>query len=221
MRNKIELILGITIMSIAIYGMISTDKIKSIANKSEKIDGVSEIHQMEIYYDDNTNDTIQTSYKKELGNKKIHINSALYTVKSKEEKKDKKAKTIYDAYPRSEVDILNRIVEAETTDCSIEAKQNVANVILNRVESDKFPGTIESVVFESGQFSPILDGRFWDVEITDSTIKACEDAFVKGDETDGALFFCNKRDVKNLNKLKWFNKLEYIITDDSGHSFYK
>lgn len=131
------------------------------------------------------------------------------------------SKEIYDTYTRSEIKSLNRIVEAEATNGSQEDKKNVANVIFNRIESDQFPDTIKKVIFQKNQFSPVSDKRYWNVDISEETIKACESAFTDKDTTDGALFFCNKKDVKNLKTLKWFQSLQYIMTDDIGHSFYK
>lgn len=43
--------------------------------------------------------------------------------------------------------ILQRIVEAEAGDQDIRGRRLVANVILNRVRSSKFPDTIREVVF--------------------------------------------------------------------------
>ena len=151
-----------------------------------------------------------------------------YSVLSKKSKSNKKKskkedtpETIYEVYGKEEVKILQRIVEAECTGQEIECKINVANVILNRVESDSFPNTIEEVVFQKHQFSPISDGRYYEVEVTKDTIKACEKAFIEKDTTDGSTFFCNPRDVKNLQTQKWFKKLIYVMKDNSGHCFYK
>lgn len=119
-----------------------------------------------------------------------------------------------------EIEILERIVEAECTDCSIESKMNVASVIINRVISLDFPDDIKNVVFEDGQFSPISDKRYWKVEITDETIKAVKNVIKDGVTDKRAIIFCNKNDVKNNSYLKWFNELNYLFTDDSEQSFY-
>lgn len=161
----------------------------------------------------------------------VGINTMVATMSKKETKSKKDTKkeeedqpeTIYDLYSEQEIEILQRIVEAEATNQTIESKINVANVILNRVNSEKFPNTIKEVVFQKNptQFSPTSDGRYNEVDISDDTIEACEKAFTEKDTTDGALFFCNPRDVKNLQTQSWFRKLTYIMKDDSGHSFYK
>lgn len=126
-------------------------------------------------------------------------------------------------YSDKEIEILQRIVEAEVTGGSIQAKMNVASVILNRVNSDKFPNTIKQVVFQSNpiQFSPIRDNRYYSVNITEETIIAVNNVIENGDCTMGALFFCNLNDVKNNKNVEWFNKLEFLFIDDVNHYFYK
>ncbi len=50
--------------------------------------------------------------------------------------------------------LMAKLVGIEARDGSINKKLAVANVILNRVESSRFPNTIAGVVFQSGQFPP-------------------------------------------------------------------
>lgn len=42
--------------------------------------------------------------------------------------------------------ILERIVEAESGDQTIKGRQMVANVILNRMKSEKFPNSVREIV---------------------------------------------------------------------------
>lgn len=150
-----------------------------------------------------------------------------YEVKAETQAKIKKEdlpETLTDAYTEEECEILYRIVEAEATGQTVDSKQNVANVIFNRVESDVFPNTIKEVVFEyhtnkngrkTYQFSPIPDGRYYSVKVTKDTRKACEKAFSKKDTTDGALYF-------DIGVKSWASKNKtYLFTDDAGHRFYK
>jgi spore germination cell wall hydrolase CwlJ-like protein len=123
-------------------------------------------------------------------------------------------------FSKSEVEILERITEAEVTGGDIESKKNVVSVIINRLESDEFPDTIEKVVFQKRQFSPIADKRYYEVIITDDTRKAVDEILLNG-VVNEALFFCNPNDVKSSKNKKWFLALKYLFTDNSGHSFYK
>lgn len=126
-----------------------------------------------------------------------------------------------DAAGASDYEILCRIVEAEVTGGDLESKMIVANVVLNRVGSTKFPNTIEGVVFESSggkyQFSPIYDGRYYSVNISDTTKEAVDRVLAGEDNSEGALFFLNP----NKGDATWFNNNLTYLFDYGGHSYYK
>lgn len=71
-----------------------------------------------------------------------------------------------------ELELLAQLVRAEAGNQSMEGKRAVVDVVLNRVESEAFPGsTIEEVIFYPSQFSCINDGGFdraaWTVDESD------------------------------------------------------
>lgn len=117
--------------------------------------------------------------------------------------------------------IIYRIVEAEVTGKGYKCKKNVAAVIFNRIKSEKFPNTPYGVVFQKKQFAPTMDGRYWEVTITDETKEAVIDCYNEGYTANGAEYFANIADVKNLRTKKWFKSLDYLFGDSSGHTFYK
>lgn len=118
--------------------------------------------------------------------------------------------TIYDYFTEEELDLLFHVVQAEVgNEYSFESKVNVANVIFNRFYHERFPDTLSDVLVRD-QFSPIADGRYKEVEITEDTILACEYAFMMEDTTDGCLFFDSN------------NTLNYqFVFNDGAHNFYK
>lgn len=118
--------------------------------------------------------------------------------------------TIYDYFSKEELDLLFHVVQAEVGDeYSFEFKVNVANVIFNRFYHERFPNTLSDILVRD-QFSPIADGRYKEVEVTEDTILACEYAFTMDDTTDGCLFFDSN------------NTLNYqFVFNDSAHNFYK
>ncbi|PMC35981.1 N-acetylmuramoyl-L-alanine amidase [Bacillus sp. UMB0899] len=59
----------------------------------------------------------------------------------------------------TEIDLLARIVRAEAQTEPFEGKVAVASVVLNRVDSPKFPDTIKDVIYQSGQFQPVSNGE--------------------------------------------------------------
>ena len=125
-----------------------------------------------------------------------------------ESKYEDKPETIYDYFSSQELDLLLRVVQAEIGDYSFEQKVNVTNVILNRVNHERFGESLSEVLIPS-QFSTISNGRINNVKVCEDTILACEYAFQFPDTTNGALFFDSDG---TLNYPK--------IYDDSAHNFY-
>ena len=120
--------------------------------------------------------------------------------------------------------VLLRIVEAEATGEDITGKMLVASVILNRVNSDQFPDTVEKVVFQQKggkyQFSPIRDGRYNRVSISDTTREAVERVLNGEDLSKGALYFMSRKHANSKNA-RWFdNNLTKVVTHGT-HEFFK
>ena len=122
--------------------------------------------------------------------------------------------TLYDYFSKKELNKLFKTVEAECTGGDFDSKCNVASVIFNRLEHEDFGNTLDKVIIKS-QFSPLKDGRYYKVDVTEETMLACEYAFEIEDTTGGALYFdCAKDSWASRNKKK-------IFTDEIGHTFYK
>ena len=123
-----------------------------------------------------------------------------------------------------ELEVLQRIVEAEATGEDIYGKILVANVVLNRVNDEGFPDTVKEVVFQksggSYQFSPTRDGRYWSVTVSDSTIEAVERALTGEDYSEGALYFFARR-LTTSKKAKWFDNSLDRLFKYGCHEFYK
>jgi len=58
----------------------------------------------------------------------------------------------------SDLDLLARVVSAEARGESRRGQVAVANVVLNRVNSTRFPNSIHDVIFQSGQFCSVSNG---------------------------------------------------------------
>ncbi len=119
---------------------------------------------------------------------------------------------------------LVRIVEAEATGEDLIGKVLIANVVMNRVDSKRFPNSIYDVVHQKldgrAQFSPIDDGRYYSVAVTDSTIEAVELALAGQDYSDGALFFVAKS-IASEKAGSWFDRHLTFVFKHGVHSFYK
>ena len=115
---------------------------------------------------------------------------------------------------------LLRIVQAEAGVCDEKGKILVANVIINRVRSPRFPNTIRGVVYQANQFSPVSNGSINRVRVTQETIDCVDRALAGEDYSQGALFFMN-RGRSRSGAVGWFDRsLTYLFSHD-GHEFFK
>lgn len=116
--------------------------------------------------------------------------------------------SIYDVYSNSDIYLMQRCIETETFEQDFESKVNVASVILNRLNSEKFSNDVSKVIVK-GQFA------FGRKKISEDTKLALEYAYMIGDTTEGALYF------HSLAYRPRFNGADYIFTDAAGHHFYR
>ena len=121
-------------------------------------------------------------------------------------------------------DALLRIVEAEAGGEDQDGKLLVANVVLNRVNSELFPDTVLEVVMQKeqgiAQFSPTVDGRYTNVCVSDDTVAAVERALYGEDISRGALYFC-AREKADSDKLKWFDRKLTRLFSYGHHEFFQ
>ncbi|WP_027626504.1 cell wall hydrolase [Clostridium lundense] len=96
------------------------------------------------------------------------------------------------SYSATDLDLLARLVTAETQDQPYNAQVAVAAVVINRVQSSEFPNTISSVVYQriNGyyQFTPVLNGWI-NKPATETAKKAAKEALYGSDPSKGALFY--------------------------------
>lgn len=115
--------------------------------------------------------------------------------------------------------ILERIVEAEAGSEDITGKMLIANVILNRVSSSRFPDSIAEVVYQKqgnkAQFSPTEDGTFDSVTVSAETKEAVERVLNGEDNSNGALYF---RSVRSTGT--WHDRALIRLTEHGNHIFY-
>jgi len=116
-----------------------------------------------------------------------------------------------------------RIVEAEAGGEDRTGKILVANVIINRVKDDSFPDSVTEVIFQQTngvcQFSPIRDGRFYSVSVSDETIEAVEAALCGEDCSKGALYFMARK-AADKDRAAWFDRNLTRLFAHGGHEFF-
>ena len=119
---------------------------------------------------------------------------------------------------------LVRIVEAEAGGEDQDGKLLVANVVLNRVNSETFPDSVVEVVMQKeqgiAQFSPTVDGRYQSVKVSEDTREAVERALYGEDISRGALYFC-AREKADSEKLQWFDRKLTKLFAYGNHEFFQ
>ncbi len=124
----------------------------------------------------------------------------------------------------SELDVLRRIVESEAGSEDEDGRLLVANVILNRVNDDKFPSTVTEVVFQQengvAQFSPVASGRIYRVDVSEETCEAVDRALGGEDISQGALYFASRKHADST-KMRWFDENLEFLFEHGGHEFFK
>lgn len=114
---------------------------------------------------------------------------------------------------RDDIYLLARVVNGEAANEPHLGKVAVAAVILNRVESDKFPNTLAGVIYQPHAFESITNG-IANAQPSQDSVKAAQDAMNGWDPSQGALFFWNP--AKPVSSWIWSRP---IITEIGGHVF--
>lgn len=112
--------------------------------------------------------------------------------------------------------MLCKIAMAEAESEGVEGKALVMLVVLNRVWSEEFPDTIEEVIFQKNQFSPVANGRYDAVEPDEECYEALKLIQVDHwNESQDALYFESKSDSK------WHSENLEFLFKYGKHYFYK
>ncbi|MBR2634132.1 MAG: cell wall hydrolase [Clostridia bacterium] len=121
-----------------------------------------------------------------------------------------------------EYDMLLFCVDHETRNGSLEHKSLIAQVVMNRVQGQRFPFTVRDVLMAPHQFDvmPWYENRSPDWVPSQVTRNAV-DWVLSGTSPDfaqGAVYFCNPYIVGEGN---WFDTALTAICEIQGHRFYK
>lgn len=122
-------------------------------------------------------------------------------------------------YDEGDLYWLSRIISAESKGEPLTGQIAVGNVILNRVASPEFPGSVYDVIFDArwgGQFSPVKNGTIYDAPAASSVLaaKLClEGANTAGD----SLYFLAPALAGNF----WTMEERTHVTTIGSHWFYR
>ena len=113
----------------------------------------------------------------------------------------------------SDVYLLAQLVYGEARGEPYKGQVAVAAVVLNRVESSKFPNSIAKVIYQSGAFDVVDDGQI-NLAPDQTALSAARDAMNGWDPSGSALFYYNP--ATSTSKWIWSRPIIVVIGD---HNF--
>lgn len=103
--------------------------------------------------------------------------------------------------------LLARLISAEARGEPYVGQVAVGAVVLNRVAHPSFPNSISGVIYQSGAFSCLNDGQFYQ-PVAESAYRAADDALNGWDPTGGAIYYFNPATATS----KWIWSRPLIVT---------
>lgn len=98
--------------------------------------------------------------------------------------------------------LLSKLITGEARGESYEGQVAVAAVVINRVKDERFPNSIEDVIYQRNAFSVVNDGSI-NMSPTESACKAARDALYGLDPTNKSVYFWNPE----IATCKWIKTL--------------
>lgn len=115
----------------------------------------------------------------------------------------------------SDLNLLARLVYGEARGEPYTGQVAVAAVVLNRVESSKFPNSIAGVIYQPGAFDVVADGQI-NMAPDSTAIKAARDALNGWDPSYGSIYYFNP----NTATSSWIWSRPHVVTI-GNHRFCK
>lgn len=112
-------------------------------------------------------------------------------------------------YDETTLDLLARVITHESGNQPLEGKMAVGNVILNRVNSSRFPNTVSEVIYSPNQFPGATS-----ITPNEESILAARLTLEGANVVPGAYYF------NGAGKSCWASRNKALIATIGGHSFY-
>lgn len=98
-----------------------------------------------------------------------------------------------EAAQQAEKELLASLIFCEAGNQPYEGQVAVGAVVMNRIKSSSYPGTMEEVIYQSGQFSPAMSGWLDRIRAnqgyTEAAMQAAEDALAGSNPIGDCLYF--------------------------------
>ncbi|WP_240035340.1 cell wall hydrolase [Neobacillus notoginsengisoli] len=114
---------------------------------------------------------------------------------------------------KADKELLAKLVHAEAKGEPFKGKVAVAEVVLNRVESEGFPDTVKEVIYQENQFQPVANGEINKPADVDAR-EAVDEALSNKKKITNALFFYNPEIATD----QWI-RTRPIISKIGNHAF--
>ncbi len=114
----------------------------------------------------------------------------------------------------ADFDLLVRLIAAEAGGEPYDGQVAVAAVVLNRMRSYKFPGSVRGVVYQKNQFSSVP--KLSSIQPSESCRRAVVEALNGIDPSNGALYFYNP-EISSEEGLRFFNSADLRVTARIGN----
>lgn len=105
------------------------------------------------------------------------------------------------------LNLLAHLINGEARGESYQGMVAVGAVVLNRVESSKFPSTIAGVIYQQGAFDAVSDGQI-NLPPSQQSYNAARDAMNGWDPSGGAIYYFNPATATN----KWIWSRPMTVT---------
>ncbi|MFW2489474.1 cell wall hydrolase [Clostridium chromiireducens] len=116
-----------------------------------------------------------------------------------------------------DIELMAKLVSAESAGEPYAGKVAVASVVLNRTTDPHFPNTIKDVIFQKNAFSCVKNGKI-NANANQDCYNAVYDAIRGTDPTNDALFFYNPA----IATCSWMKETQKINQTTIGHhTFFK
>ncbi|MDF2568377.1 MAG: sleB [Oscillospiraceae bacterium] len=106
---------------------------------------------------------------------------------------------------QANINLLARIISAESRAEVYLGQVAVGAVILNRIEHPSFPDTLSGVIYQPGAFTAVTDGQMQQ-PVASSCYRAAKDALNGQDPSGGAIYYYNPKKTSN----KWIRSRPVI-----------
>lgn len=128
-----------------------------------------------------------------------------------EEEDSNEELTLYESLSEEEITLIELTVQHEVGSFSIEYKELIAGIILNRLNSPDFPDTITEVLYAENQFS---NGNYYGIVVDEETSQAVENVFSSEASPHEATYYYNP-DLSASYAISWFEysgDVEYLFS---------